>query len=166
MPPSRPMDPPDPIVMSEERNLTTALRKGNRPSPATTTSSRLLDRWGPANRSPQYNTNPAHKAAYSRRQHPLPILHDFGHLYEITRAPQEQILNRFGCVNKKADSPVHQLPRRLLPEANERPSSLNRSFSRIRKARWPMRRMYWRRSPRAFEFISNRTAQCYGQTIL
>src|SRR6185312_12386589 len=42
IPPSRPMDPPLPMVTSEERNLMNAVRKGNRPSPATTTSKKLL----------------------------------------------------------------------------------------------------------------------------
>ena len=61
MPPSRPIDPPDPIVTSDDRNFTMPLRSGKRPSPATTTSSRLLERRGPAIRSPQCNTRPAHK---------------------------------------------------------------------------------------------------------
>ncbi len=55
------MDPPDPIVTSDDRNFTIALRRGNRPSPATTTSRRLLERSGPAIRRPQYSTSPAHK---------------------------------------------------------------------------------------------------------
>ena len=61
MPPSRPIEPPEPIVTSDERNFTSPLRNGSRPSPATITSSRLLERSGPASRKPQYNTSPAHK---------------------------------------------------------------------------------------------------------
>src|SRR5437588_3973221 len=61
MPPSRPIDPPEPMVISDDKNLITALRNGSRPSPATTTSSRLLEPCGPTSRNPQYSTNPAHK---------------------------------------------------------------------------------------------------------
>src|ERR1035437_1762603 len=61
MPPPRPIEPPEPIVTSEDKNFTTPLRNGKRPSPATTTSSRLLERSGPAIRKPQCSTSPAHK---------------------------------------------------------------------------------------------------------
>src|SRR6516164_6062810 len=60
MPPSRPIEPPEPIVTRDERNLMMPLRNGRRPSPATTTSSRFVERCGPARRKPQYNTRPAH----------------------------------------------------------------------------------------------------------
>src|SRR6266436_1098021 len=53
MPPSRPIEPPDPMVMREEMNLIAALRKGRRPSPATTTSNRLLEPCRPTRRNPQ-----------------------------------------------------------------------------------------------------------------
>src|SRR6185437_549921 len=60
MPPSRPIDPPLPIVTSDERNLMNPVRNGNRPSPATTTSRRLLVPWRPTMRSPQKRISPAH----------------------------------------------------------------------------------------------------------
>src|SRR5204863_7220959 len=59
MPPSRPIEPPDPIVIKEEMNLIIPLLAGKRPSPATTTSSRLLEPCGPTSLKPQYSTSPA-----------------------------------------------------------------------------------------------------------
>src|SRR5208282_6688714 len=59
MPPSRPIEAPLPILMSEDTARITPLRNGSRPSPATTTSRRLVVRDLPATRSPQNNTAPA-----------------------------------------------------------------------------------------------------------
>src|SRR5438045_9397738 len=73
MPPSRPIEPPEPMVIKDDKNLITALRNGSRPSPATTTSSRLLEPCGPTRRSPQYSTNPAHNppsGGVNHRGHP------------------------------------------------------------------------------------------------
>src|SRR5437870_2093748 len=50
--PSRPMEAPVPILRREEKNFTSALRRGRRPSPATTTSRRLLGPWAPTIRNP------------------------------------------------------------------------------------------------------------------
>src|SRR5436190_645634 len=51
--PSRPMDAPVPMLISEETAFTMAVRKGKRPSPATITSSRLLEPCCPTRRKPQ-----------------------------------------------------------------------------------------------------------------
>src|SRR5882724_1074628 len=51
--PSRPIDPPLPMVTSEEPAFTSAVRNGSRPSLVATTSMMLLEPCFPASRNPQ-----------------------------------------------------------------------------------------------------------------
>ena len=59
MPPSRPMEPPEPMLTSDDRNFTRPERSGSLPSPATTTSRIFVVRCGPDSFNPKYRTNPA-----------------------------------------------------------------------------------------------------------
>src|SRR5665213_1880942 len=58
MPPSRPIEAPVPILISEETARIMPPRKGRRPSPATTTSNTLVVRCLPERRKPQNKTAP------------------------------------------------------------------------------------------------------------
>src|SRR6185437_6668288 len=77
MPPSRPIEPPVPIVTSDERNFIKPVRNGSRPSPATTTSSKLLVPCFPTIRRPKKRISPAHNppiaGVISRCQLPIMI---------------------------------------------------------------------------------------------
>ena len=57
--PSRPIDAPLPMLISDATALMTPVRNGSRPSLATTTSKRSVDPCLPTKRSPKYNTHPA-----------------------------------------------------------------------------------------------------------
>src|SRR5258708_322461 len=59
MAPSLPSDPPLPMLSREETALTNPVRKGSRPSLATTTSRMLVEPCLPTSRNPQYSTKPA-----------------------------------------------------------------------------------------------------------
>src|ERR1035437_1667408 len=118
MPPSRPMDAPVAMLMIAEKVLTSSVRNGSRPSPATTTSSRLVEPCGPTRRSPPCSTSPAasppkagnkirsqsdkrsrRQPAQGREQNPFPIGQTFRNFHRVAGVDQ---------VDRVKEKQVHQ----------------------------------------------------------
>ena len=92
MPPSRPIDPPEPIVINDER--TSPGRSGTatdrrRPPPPRAGCSSAADRRGA---NPNTKPSPAIRPAQCWRQHSLPWPHHFRDLDRITRPSEKQFL--------------------------------------------------------------------------
>ena len=88
MPPSRPMDAPVAMLMMAEMVLTNSVRNGSRPSPATTTSSRLVEPCGPTMRNPRYSTRPAANPPIVGMEIAFPTRQALGDLHGIARLDQ------------------------------------------------------------------------------
>ncbi len=108
MPPSRPMDAPVPMLTSEDMNFTIPLRRGNLPSPATTTSSRLVDLCCPTNRKPQCGYQARRQTAKRRKESALPWRNHLRDFNRIARSPEEKPLHVLnGVVVKQVDQPAN-----------------------------------------------------------
>ena len=116
MPPSRPMEPPVPMVTRDEMNFTRPDRSGNRPSPATTTSSMLRRSLLPDQSQPEIQHQPRHETAQRRGQQPPPTAHHLRHLDRIAGALQEELLHRFHGI---VEAQIDQAPQQTHPSGQD-----------------------------------------------